>query len=174
MLARFAKSLLVSSIVATGGVQAAIDAGKTMEQVCLENGYSIEKYTVVTDDDYILSLYRIPGTFKETAEAKKQSKNASPKPAVLMMHGLDSNHMQWVMNDAEKANAFILANEGYDVWMGNNRGNNYSKAHLTLSPSDKDFWDYYQMEMGLSDTPALIDYILAKTGNENLSYIGHS
>ena len=30
------------------------------------------------------------------------------------------------------------------------------------------------MEMGLSDVPAFIDFILGKTGLENLSYIGHS
>ena len=58
--------------------------------------------------------------------------------------------------------------------MGNNRGSTYSKAHLTLSPNDKAFWDYYQMEMGLSDVPAFIDFIQAKTGLETISYIGHS
>ena len=64
MLARFAKSLLLGSIAALG-VQAVMDAGKTMEQICLENGFAVESYTVVTEDDYILSLYRIPGTFKD-------------------------------------------------------------------------------------------------------------
>lgn len=28
--------------------------------------------------------------------------------------------------------------------------------------------------MGTIDVPAFIDFILAKTGNENLSYVGHS
>ena len=116
----------------------AIDAGKTMEQVCLENGFVLEKYTVVTDDDYILSLYRIPGTFSDLQET-----DATTKPAVLMMHGLDSDAMQWVMNDSDKANAFILARAGYDVWMGNNRGSVMSLGHKTLSPDDKDYWDYY-------------------------------
>ena len=91
-----------------------------------------------------------------------------------MMHGLEGDMMQWVLNEADKANAFILSNAGYDVWMGNNRGTRYSKAHLTLSPEDKAYWDYYQMEMGLSDVPAFIDFILGKTGLENLSYVGHS
>ena len=78
------------------------------------------------------------------------------------------------MNDSDRANAFILARAGYDVWMGNNRGSVMSLGHKTLSPDDKDYWDYYQLEMGMKDVPSFIDFILAKTGLETLSYIGHS
>ena len=106
-----------------------------MEQICQENGFAVEKYTVVTPDDYILSLYRIPGTFDELGK-KKQAQ----KPAVLMMHALDADMMQWVMNDEDKANAFILSRAGYDVWMGNNRGSMMSKGHMTLSPKDIEYW----------------------------------
>ena len=148
---------------------AAIDAGKTMEEICLENGFSVEKYTVLTSDDYILSLYRIPGTFAELGKEER-----TKKPAVLMMHGLDADMMQWVMNDPDKANAFILARAGYDVWMGNNRGTRYSKGHLNYSPEDKEYWNYYQADMGLTDTHMFIDFVLRKTGHETLSYIGHS
>jgi len=44
---------------------ASIDAGKDFAQLCFQNGFSAEQYTVVTEDDYILSLYRIPGTLAE-------------------------------------------------------------------------------------------------------------
>ena len=69
MLTRFAKTLLLGSMAAlalSSTTLAAIDAGKTMEEICLENGFAVEKYTVVTEDEYILSLYRIPCTFSET------------------------------------------------------------------------------------------------------------
>mmetsp|Transcript_39742 Transcript_39742/g.52058 ORF Transcript_39742/g.52058 Transcript_39742/m.52058 type:complete len:115 (+) Transcript_39742:56-400(+) len=95
----------------------AIDAGKSFEELCMENGFQSEQYDVVTSDDYILSLYRIPGTFSEIKE-----KRTEPKPAVLFVHALDANMMEYVLNDADKANAFVLAREGYDVWLGNNRG----------------------------------------------------
>ena len=64
-----------------------------------------------------------------------------------MMHALDSDMMEWVMNDADKANAFILSRAGYDVWMGNNRGSKYSVYHTTLTTKDREYWDYYQEDM---------------------------
>lgn len=72
--------------------------------------------------------------------------------------------MEWVWNDAEKANAFILARAGYDVWMGNNRGTKYSKTHKTLTTADKAYWNFYQEDMGTKDVPAFVDLVLETTG----------
>ena len=147
----------------------AMDAGLSFEELCMKNGYMTEQYQVITEDDYILSLYRIPGKFTEARD-----KRNSPKPAVLFVHALDANMMEYVLNDADKANAFILVNEGYDVWLGNNRGSQYSHGHLTLSTDSRDYWDYWTADLGLKDVPTFIDHILETTGLPNLSYIGHS
>ena len=106
-----------------------------MTELCQENGFKSEQYTLVTEDGYILSIYRIPGKFTDDA--------SEHKPAVLMVHAQDCDMMEWFWNDPSQANAFILANAGYDVWMGNNRGSKYSMAHLTLSPQEHEFWDFY-------------------------------
>jgi len=61
----------------------------------------MEHYSLVTSDDYILSLYRIPGKFSQ-ASNKKGEVNA-PKPAVLMVHSQDWDMTQWVSNDYDRA-----------------------------------------------------------------------
>ena len=71
--------------------------------------------------------------------------------------------------------AFILANLGYDVWLGNNRGNKHSRNHKTLDPNkDKTFWNYSFHEMGIYDIPAVLDFIKKQTGVNKITYIGHS
>jgi len=68
--------------------------------------------------------------------------------------------MQWVYHDPQVAPAFVLARAGYDVWMGNNRGNRFSNTHETLSGTSKEYWNFSWEEMGTKDTPAVIDYVL--------------
>lgn len=47
-----------------------------------------------------------------------------------------------LLNNTFSLIAFRLADEGYDVWLGNMRGNTYSKAHVTYNPAQKEFWDF--------------------------------
>lgn len=71
--------------------------------------------------------------------------------------------------------AFELANQGYDVWMGNSRGSTYSLNHTYYDyRHDWRYWDFSFHEIGLFDLPAQIDYILAKRNRRSLAYIGHS
>lgn len=58
--------------------------------------------------------------------------------------------------------------------MGNSRGNRYSNTHISLNNETKAFWDFSWHEIGSIDVPTMIDYILGRTGQQKLHYIGHS
>ena len=58
--------------------------------------------------------------------------------------------------------------------MINIRGNQYSKRHLTLDPSDTRFWDFSHHESAMYDYPATIDYIIGETGEPQLFFAGFS
>lgn len=71
--------------------------------------------------------------------------------------------------------AFEMANQGYDVWMGNARGSTYSLNHTHFDYRyDWIYWDFSFHEIGLYDLPAQIDYILNVRQRKSLAYIGHS
>lgn len=78
------------------------------------------------------------------------------------------------MNEPEVAPALFLARQGFDVWLGNNRGNRFSDRHTTLDPNSKEYWQFDWEEMGTMDQPAVIDFILKKTGFDKINYMGHS
>ena len=71
--------------------------------------------------------------------------------------------------------AFRLAEQGYDVWLGNYRGNSYSRGHISLNAdTDNEYWQFTWDEMAKYDLPAELNYVLGKTGKEKIYYIGHS
>ena len=93
---------------------------------------------------------------------------------ILMQHGVKNSALAWVMNSKNKALAFMMANKGHDVWLGNNRGNTYSMKHVEYTSRQKEFWDFDQEEMGIYDLPAEIDHVLSHSNNTKLTYVGHS
>lgn len=134
--------------------------------------YPLASYTVTTKDGYILKLFRIPGPKNTSLKSFKFDPN---RKVVLFQHGLLDSSDSWVGNYEKFAAPFILANKGYDVWLGNNRGNKYSRNHIKLDPrKDKEFWKFSMHEMGTIDLPTMFDFILKETGRKKISYIGHS
>ena len=49
--------LIVTTIIGVSG----FDEFNTMADICRENAFAHESYTVTSEDGYILSLHRIPG-----------------------------------------------------------------------------------------------------------------
>uniref|UniRef100_A0A182F2M8 Lipase n=1 Tax=Anopheles albimanus TaxID=7167 RepID=A0A182F2M8_ANOAL len=131
-----------------------------------KHGYQVELHPVTTTDGYILSLVRIP---------------APGRPAVVILHGLLSSSVDWTVQGPAKSLAFIAADAGYDVWLGNSRGNTFSKGHERLDSGrgEQEYWRFSFHEIGMYDLPAMVDHILAQTADDQeqqqqLHYIGHS
>lgn len=90
------------------------------------------------------------------------------------MHGMLSSSADWVLMGPNTALVYMLSDLGYDVWMGNSRGNRYSNTHTRLNNETQAYWDFSWHEIGIFDLPAMIDYTLAQTQQTKLHYIGHS
>ncbi|XP_046451056.1 lipase 3-like [Daphnia pulex] len=141
----------------------------TSVEIISSRGYPVEVHTVVTDDGYILEVHRIP-------HGKGQSTDSSTplgKP-VFLQHGFSTSDADWLISPSDRSLAFRLADLGYDVWLGNARGNIYSRKHANIDPSSEAYWKFSWDQMGTFDIPSVVNYILTKTGRAKLSYIGHS
>lgn len=126
-------------------------------------GYKGESHLVETEDGYILKVHRVV--------AKKP--NLLKKP-VFLMHGLLAASADYVLTGPDLALAYYLSDAGYDVWMGNARGNKHSVKHKKYSFNSKEFWTFSWHEIGFYDLPAMLDYTLKKTKSSKLFYVGHS
>ncbi|KAL1451344.1 hypothetical protein WDU94_005731 [Cyamophila willieti] len=104
---------------------------KPTTEIISHLGYPVEKHFIQTEDGYILALHRIP------------PRGPTKGPPVLMMHGFLAASDQWMFrNDSTKDLPFLLSNSGLDVWLGNLRGNVYSRHHAKLSPDKMEFWEF--------------------------------
>lgn len=131
---------------------------------------------MTTDDGYILTMHRIFG--KKIGKAKyentKDKKPKEKKKIIYIQHGFLSSSAEWVLMGPGKCLGFVLADQGYDVWLGNVRGSTYSKSHTHLEIDSKEFWDFSWHEMALNDIPKMIDHILETTGQDKLFHVGFS
>ncbi|XP_055976899.1 lipase member J [Sorex fumeus] len=143
------------------------EAKMNISQIISYWGYPDEKYDVITEDGYILGLYRIP-------YGKNNSNSSAERLVVYLQHGLFTSASSWISNLPNNSLGFILADAGYDVWMGNSRGTTWSKKHLYLKTNSEDFWAFSFDEMAKYDIPASINFIVNHTKQEEIFYIGHS
>jgi len=147
------------------GVGAKSDPTLEMNFVELVNhyGYKAEEHYVQTKDGYILGVHRMPP--KDVRKARG---------VVFFQHGFMQNSEAFIVRGPNKALPFILVDQGYDVWLGNNRGNKYSHKHLQHSPEQEVFWDFSLDDFALSDIPSMLGYVLETSNAKTLSYIGFS
>ncbi|XP_045113942.1 gastric triacylglycerol lipase-like [Portunus trituberculatus] len=93
---------------------------------------------------------------------------------VFLQHGLMGSSDNWNTNTYDNSLAYLLSDAGYDVWMGNFRGNIYSRRHVNFTHQDPQFWRFSYDEMAKHDLPAMLEHVLVETGVEKVVYVGHS
>uniref|UniRef100_A0A5F8GVV2 Lipase n=1 Tax=Monodelphis domestica TaxID=13616 RepID=A0A5F8GVV2_MONDO len=143
------------------------EADMNISQIISYWGYPGEEYDVVTEDGFILGVYRIP-------HGKGNSNRKAQRPVVYLQHGMFMSASIWIANPPESSLAFALADAGCDVWMGNSRGTVWSRKHTHYSPESPEFWAFSFDEMAKYDLPAILNFIMKKTRREQLYYVGHS
>ncbi|KAH8701762.1 putative triglyceride lipase-cholesterol esterase [Talaromyces proteolyticus] len=144
-------------------------------ELCALFGYEAEEHIVQTGDGYLLGLHRLPYRRGEEEEYVNAGESSIRKKVVYLHHGLLMNSEVWVcLTEEQRCLPFQLVERGYDVWLGNNRGNKYSKKSTKSSPASVDFWDFSIDEFAFHDIPNSIEYILEVTEQPSLSYVGFS
>ena len=105
-------------------------------------GLSCDQHQIQTTDGYLLQLFRV----------KNVNTPAGAKP-VFLQHGLFSESSNWAIR-GEQSLVNVLANQGYDVWVGNNRGTVYGRENINFNIKDNSntFFDYSFYDNAMYDT----------------------
>ncbi|CAL9062625.1 unnamed protein product [Musa banksii] len=128
-------------------------------------GYECREYEVKTQDGYILTMHRIPQGRGGGSAGKRQP--------VLLQHGVLSDGLTWLLNPPQQSLPFVLADNGFDVWITHGRGTRWSRRHESLKTSDTAYWAWSWDELASYDLPATVGFVFRKTG-QKLHYVGHS
>jgi pimeloyl-ACP methyl ester carboxylesterase len=122
--------------------------------------YNVEKHRVNTEDGHELIVQHIV--------LRNGTTDNSKRPVVFMQHGLLETSGIFVLSDFSLA--FLMAEAGYDVWLGNNRTSHYGQEKFSKS---EDF-SFSIDDLIKYDFPAMVDYIIENTQCERINFVGQS
>ncbi|KAK8785932.1 hypothetical protein V5799_007702 [Amblyomma americanum] len=115
------------------------DASRNVSELITSKGYPVEEHEVRTEDGYLLRIQRIPHGRLNDAEPTVYA--TGEKTPVLLMHGTAMSSTDFVLNFPHQSLGFLLADAGYDVWLGNFRGNVYT-SHILYTRNNPAFWNF--------------------------------
>lgn len=148
------------------------DSHKSEYEIKFESmGLSFEEHKIKTSDGYINTAWRL----RNLDAIKRRNKTSNP---IILNHGLLDNCYSFLALGREKSLTYILVDEGYDVWLTNNRGSLFSFEHIDENKDSfslsSDYWDFSLHELANHDLIAHIDYIKKRTNSNKVDFIGHS
>lgn len=120
---------------------------RKMKDIVMDQGYPYERYTVTTEDGYILTLERLP--------------NRESKKVLYLQHGVMDNSFTWFAHvHGQGGLAFTAHDCGYDIWVGTLRGCEGSIQHVNKNITPKEYWNFTVNEHAFLDFPAFINKIV--------------
>ncbi|KAI8607148.1 Alpha/Beta hydrolase protein [Chytriomyces sp. MP71] len=150
----------------------AIARAKNASVLIRSGGFGSETHRVEASDGAWLTLRRV--TLRHESSAKR--------PVALLWPGFGGSANCFVCAPRKEDNlAFVLAEAGFDVWLGNPRGVDTTPdeniSHPTTSQDHTTRptkWAFSIDDIVSHDIPSVVDFVLAYTHMPNLSYIGIS
>lgn len=176
------------------------DACRNVSEMIRARGFGVEEYDVITEDGYILNVQRVINPLVDPVyRAKKRPVLIQPGISTTsvdyVISSLYARPVPWPpVNQSEaeadadevfesaadedrkhpRSLAMYLANRGYDVYLGNNRGTVYGQRHVNKTVLNAEFWDFSIDEFGLYDVPAIVAFVRRFTGHDKIAYVGWS
>ena len=122
---------------------------------------------MVTEDNYVLRMFRILGHLNKRKRAKKFKQEKGP---LLLIHGFSTDSITWMSQSDTDALTLAsqLFEDGYDVWFANMRGSRRSRRHTSMDPdsAEDDYWEFDLTDMA-DDVKAMIDRIRRARNKED-------
>ena len=107
---------------------------RTKEQIVHDSGYPYELHTVTTEDGYIITLERLP--------------HPNSTDVLYFQHGIVDSGFTWLASGNASSLAFAAYDAGYDVFLGNFRGNPPT-SHINPDISSAEYWDFSVNDHGM-------------------------
>lgn len=127
----------------------------------------METHKVYTSDGFVLTTYRIP-------HGRDRHARPGPRPVALLVHGFSLSSLSFSLFGPTESMAYILAETGFDVWIFNIRGNDFSRGNVKWNARQAEYWYSSIDESALIDLPATLNYVLDKTGASKALLLTHS
>lgn len=156
-------------------------------------GFKAEYFPVLTPKGYLLTVYHIinpladpatlnrypvlygHGIFFDSMSMISRSEHAVPRKPLLGRPTI--NHFNISNNSDDHSLPFMLSNNNFDVWMFDGHGTNTLNTNWSVMIDPKEsqqFWNFSLDDQSLYDLPFLMDFVLNKTGEQKLIYVGYS
>ena len=128
-------------------------------------GLELTEETYTTKDNYINSVWIL----------ESKTNNFRNGRSIILQHGFLDAGWTWLVQGT-KSVPYLLANEGYVVYISHIRGTQFSHGHKKYSADNpiSDYWDFSVDQMAEYDLPALLEFVKKRDGIEKVDYWGHS